>query len=71
MLAGKKYAFRSEADVTEVPGFKGALFAGTGVIRDGDVLTSGVCPFAARRDGTQDGTEELIQTLVEAIGGKE
>ncbi len=70
VLAGKKYAFRSEVDVTEFPDFKGALYAGSGVIQDGDIVTSGVCPYAAKESKIQHGTKELCQTLVEVIRSK-
>lgn len=41
----------------------GAL-KGEGVVRDGDIVTSGVCPFAAQSFGLKDGTDELVATFV-------
>ena len=70
VLVGKKYAFPREVDVTESPDFKGASYAGIGVIQDGNVITSGVCPYAAREGDIEHGTEELIQTLVAAMKSK-
>lgn len=67
VLVDKKYAFLREVDVTEFPDFKGALYAGSGVIQDGNIITSGVCPYAARESGIEHGTKELSQTLAEAI----
>ena len=61
-LEGKKYAFKNP-----YPRFKGALYSGTGVIRDGKIITSAICPNAARYYGDPDGTPELVELFVEAI----
>ena len=67
VLVGKKYALLSEVDVNRYPVFKGSFYSGTGVIQDGNIITSGVCPFIARRREIQDGTEELTRALIDAI----
>lgn len=64
VLKGKKYAY---AFAEKHKYFEGATFGGTGVVRDGLVLTSGLCPHMARTMKTDDGTEELALALVEAM----
>jgi putative intracellular protease/amidase len=64
VLEGRKYAYAFEEKHEY---FKGATFGGTGVIEDGPVLTSGICPHMARTMGTKDGTRELALALAEAI----
>jgi hypothetical protein len=56
--------------LTEIPDFKDASYAGTGVVQDGNIITSGICPYAARNVEIQHGTEELCQKLAEAIKSK-
>jgi putative intracellular protease/amidase len=65
LLKGKKYAY---AFAEKSPRFEGAIFGGTGVVRDGLILTSGLCPHMARTLKTSDGTEPLA--LVEAMKDK-
>jgi putative intracellular protease/amidase len=60
VLKKKKYAF-------ERPVFGEGEYAGTGVVRDGKLITSGTCPHMARETGRPDGTETLIRLFVEAI----
>lgn len=66
VLKGKKYAY---AFAEKSPLFEGATFGGTGVVRDGLILTSGLCPHMARTLKTNDGTEQLSLALVEAMKG--
>lgn len=67
LLKGKKYAYAME---TKNPYFAGATFAGTGVVRDGLVITSGVCPFMALKAKMNDCTEQLANALVAAMKDK-
>lgn len=69
LLKGKKYAHLSEIDPNQFPGFEGAQFAGSGIVRDGNVFTSGICPYMARARGVPDQTEEFTQALADAIKG--
>jgi putative intracellular protease/amidase len=69
-LDGKKYAFASEVDVKERPEFAGGSYQGMGVVRDGNVSTSGVCPLAAKGSGLPDGTEEVTRRFVESLHEK-
>ena len=66
-LKGKKYASTAEQ---KTPNFSGAIYSGTGVVRDGLVLTSALCPYMARVRKVNDGTEQLALALVDAIKGK-
>jgi len=67
LLKGKKYAY---AMAEQSPHFAGATFAGTGVVTDGLVITSGICPYFALKAKMKDGTEELALALVEAMKEK-
>ena len=67
LLKGKKYAFAAQE---ESPLFAGATYGGTGVVRDGLVITSAFCPYMARMLKAKDGTEQLTLALVEAMKGK-
>ncbi len=67
LLKGKKYAYAFEE---KSPYFAGATFAGTGIVRDGLVLTSGYCPFMALKMNVKDGTEQLTRELAEAMKEK-
>ena len=62
LLKGKKYAYAMAE-----PSFAGATFAGTGVVRDGLVITSGICPYMALKTKANDGTEQLALALVAAM----
>jgi putative intracellular protease/amidase len=64
LLKGKKYAYAMEE---KSPQFAGATFAGTGVVRDGLVITSGICPFMALKAKMKDGTEEVTTALIQAM----
>lgn len=68
VLRGKKYAAAAEPSLDQSPAFQGATFAGTGVVRDGNVVTSGVCPLAARELELQDGTAELTRAFIDSLG---
>ena len=63
VLSGKKYAY-----VVELAGdesyVEGAEYAGSGIVQDGKIITSGVCPFAARGRGLPDGTKGLVEALI-------
>jgi putative intracellular protease/amidase len=67
LLKGKKYAYAMEE---KSPQFAGATFAGTGVVRDGLVITSGICPYMALKSKMNDGTEPLALALVAAMKDK-
>ena len=39
-------------------------FKGEGVVHDGNIVTSGVCPWMAATYGMKDGTDELMTTFI-------
>ena len=67
VLVGKKYAFTIDPDVNNYPDFKGGIYSGEGVVQDGNIITSGTCPWKTREYEKPDGTRELTQLLVKAI----
>lgn len=69
VLNGKKYAWADEKDenVSMFPAFRGGIYSGRGVVRDGLIITSGTCPMMAKMNGYPDGTDELTRTLIEVI----
>ena len=69
LLKDRKYAHAAEIDVDRFPGFEGAEFAGSSIVRDGNVITSGICPYMARQRGVPDQTEEFMQAVIEVIKG--
>jgi putative intracellular protease/amidase len=75
VLKGKRYAFL-EDPLTETHGhgkdirFTAAIYSGYGVVQDGNIITSGVCPLAERFAGLPDGTVELTNTLVTELKSK-
>ncbi len=67
LLSGKKYSFPEEwAPAQSV--LKDAIHSGHGIVQDGKIITSGACPFAARRFGFEDGTSKLTQALIAEMG---
>jgi putative intracellular protease/amidase len=71
VLKGINYTFHKEVDIAKYPEFEGSVFSGTGVVKDGNIITSGVCPYLEKLYGFQDGTELLTKSLVLAINEKE
>ena len=65
LLKGKKYAYPFEEKK-----FERAVFGGTGVVRDGLIITAAMCPHMARTMKVKDGTEALALALAEAMKEK-
>jgi len=63
VLAGRRYAYVEEW-VGDVPEFEGLKYGGEGIVRDENVITSGVCPYAAREQGLEDGTQALTGAFI-------
>lgn len=66
-LVGKQYTYASAVDVNARPAFKGGAYQGTGVIRDGNLSTAGICPLASRSLGEPDGTEDLTRAFIASL----
>lgn len=71
VLKGRKYSYGMEVDLEKAPDFKGAIYSGTGIVQDGNIITSGVCPLWSREEGLEDGTPGLTQALIEALKAKQ
>jgi putative intracellular protease/amidase len=67
LLKGKKYAYALEEKNSL---FAEATFAGTGVVRDGLIITSGNCPYMALKTKAIDGTEQVALALAAAMKDK-
>jgi putative intracellular protease/amidase len=60
LLDGRHYAYEDDA-------FPEGIYDGTGVVQDGNIITSGICSRAASYYSLPDGTAELTQKLIEAV----
>jgi putative intracellular protease/amidase len=67
VLQGKQYTYHAEVNVNDYPNFKGSDYKGRGVIRDGNIITSGICPYLGMLWGIEDGTEQLTRLLIATI----
>ncbi len=74
VLKGRRYAFADDPSI-EIPRirkkdlrFEGAFYGGSGVVRDGRIITSGVCPSMAGAIGRPDGTPELTRLFIAELG---
>ena len=67
LLVGKKYTYYSDPSYNKA--FKGAVYAGSGVVRDGNIITSGNCPYVLVEYGSQniDGTSQLTADFLKAL----
>lgn len=68
VLEGKRFAIAKE--MKDSPAFANAYYSGEGIVRDGNIVTSGICPNLARVTNQKDGTEVLTKTLVAMIKEK-
>ena len=75
VLKGKKYSFSMDPlkpnpfwkkDIR----FVGAIYSGRDVVQDGNIITSGICPFIEKRWGRKDGTAVLTQALIDELKKK-
>ena len=73
VLVGKRYGFwydpfgigRRQDDR-----FTGAIYGGTGVVQDGNIITCGACPQVAPTYGLPDNTAELTQAFITTLTTK-
>jgi putative intracellular protease/amidase len=59
VLTGKKYALAKGW-----PAIEGAIYSGDGIVQDGKIITSGICPYMAKTQGMTDGTAKLTEALI-------
>ncbi len=76
ILKGKKYAFVSDPlkrypwrKYTD-PRFDGAIYSGRNTVQDGNIITSGACPYLERAFGLPDQTTNLTQAFIAALKKK-
>ncbi len=76
VLKNRRYAFADDPFI-ELPRirkkdlrFEGAIYSGMGVVRDGRIITSGVCPSTEGWLGRPDCTPELARAFIAELGGK-
>ena len=76
ILKGKKYAAsrdplkpQANSPSTDLR-YEGGIYSGSGVVQDGQLITSGACPWMQKAYGMQDKTVELTQTFIKAIPAK-
>jgi putative intracellular protease/amidase len=82
VLKGKKYTYPADPTKPSAsvpvadPKFNDAIYSGKGVIQDGVVITSGVCPNVEKvtkqqgMEGFVDGTPELTRMLISSLKKK-
>jgi len=59
VLKGKRYALAKEFDAIE-----GGINSGDGIVQDGKIITSGICPYMAKEKARPDGTSKLTEALI-------
>ena len=74
VLKGRRYAFIDDPFI-ELPRirrkdlrFEGAIYSGSGVVQDGNIITSGVCPATEGWMGKPDCTPELTRAFIAELG---
>jgi len=76
LLKEKKYAYfrdplKMHKDWKRIDlRYEGGIYSGDGVVQDGKIITSGVCPALERSYGKQSGTVPLTKAFIAAIGPK-
>jgi len=71
-LKGKRYAFVDDP-LNQPPPYKdsrfeGAIYSGSRVVQDGNIITSGVCPATEGWMGMPDCTSELTRAFIARLG---
>jgi len=76
VLKGKKYSYMRDplqptaaAPVT-FPAFQDAIYSGSGLVQDGLIITSGVCPTVEKVLGMENGTVKLTKAFIAAVQKK-
>jgi putative intracellular protease/amidase len=76
ILKGKRYAFMfdplgARLGPNKDPRFADAIYSGTDVIQDGNIITSAICPYVGAMRNIPDGTVELTQKLIVELKKRE
>ena len=76
VLKGKKYSYlRDPLKPTAripftLPAFEGAIYSGSGLVQDGLIITSGICPTLEKALGMENGTVKLTNAFIVAVKQK-
>jgi putative intracellular protease/amidase len=73
VLVGRRYGYSVDPlGIGRRPDdrFTGAIYGGTGMVQDGNIITCGVCPGLSQHTGLPDGTVELTQAFITALTKK-
>jgi putative intracellular protease/amidase len=75
VLVGKRYSFTQDAFNPYPPHkkdsrFEGDIYSGYGVVQDGMITTSAICPAMESNTGFRDGTPELTRVFIVKLGQK-
>jgi putative intracellular protease/amidase len=74
-LKGKRYSFTQDLfnpypPHKRDPRFEGAIYNGHGIVQDGMIITSAICPVQENATGLRDGTPELVRMFIAVISRK-
>jgi putative intracellular protease/amidase len=74
-LKGRRYSFTQDlfnpySPHKRDPRFEGAIYNGHGIVQDGLIITSAICPVQEHATGLRDGTSELIRVFISILGRK-
>ncbi len=72
LLKGKRYAYMFDPLSPSLgprkdPRFADAIYGGTDVVQDGNIITSGICPYIGAMQNIPDGTTGLTQALIAVL----
>jgi protease I len=75
VLKGKRYAYTQDRFNPYPPNkrdwrFEGAIYSGPGIVEDGMIITSGICPNIESVTGLREGTPELTRAFIAKLGRK-
>ncbi len=76
VLQGRKYSYvrdpliATDAIPFTLPAFKDAVYSGTGLVQDGFIITSGICPTIEKTSGMENGTAKLTKAFIAAVQKK-
>ncbi len=76
VLKGKKYSYirdplkPNERNPFTLPAFNDAIYSGSGLVQDGLIITSGICPTIEKTTGMENGTVKLTTAFIAAVQKK-
>ncbi len=62
LLKDRRYAYAWKA-------FPEGIYTGDGMVQDGNIITSAICPHEAQRSGKPDGTVPLMEAFIRVVKG--